>query len=360
MTKIFNYLVDLFSYLMYYYNKVGYIMAMKNTKNNSGIRFDLRSNLKQYFLQSYSSAITACIFLVLIFTICTESFMSQYNLFNLSRTASIYAFIAAAQLMVVVIGGMNVSVGSVGALASVVLGEAMQNFSLSIPTSIVLTLLVGLLCGLINGVLITKLKLSSFVITLAMSFVYNGIAMGISHGYSYTIADSFSKLGRGKFLFTPSLFVLMLIFVVILAVFFRRARFGRDILATGGNPTAASLSGIKVDKVVVICNVLSCLLASVSALLWASRTGSAAPTTGADWMLYSVAVCAIGGIQLAGGNFTAIGFFCGAWILTMIRNGLTMMNVDIYFEQTFLGLIILIAVSVESIRSRVANRIHLM
>ena len=91
-------------------------------------------------------------------------------------------------------------------------------------------------------------------------------------------------------------------------------------------------------------------------MLWTSRTGSASPTTGADWMLYSFAVCAIGGISLNGGNFTAVGFFCGACILTMVRNGLTMLNVDIYFEKAFLGAIILIAVSVESIRSRVAKR----
>ena len=102
--------------------------------------------------------------------------------------------------------------------------------------------------------------------------------------------------------------------------------------------------------------MLSCGLAAIAAMLWTSRTGSASPTTGADWMLYSFAVCAIGGISLNGGNFTAIGFFCGACILTMVRNGLTMLNVDIYFEEAFLGAIILIAVSVESLRSRVAKR----
>ena len=151
---------------------------------------------------------------------------------------------------------------------------------------------------------------------------------------------------------TSALFILMIIFVLILAVFFSRMRFGRNILATGGNEAAAALSGIKVDMVKIICNALSCGLASLAAILWASRTGTAVSSTGSDWMLYSFAVCAIGGISLNGGNFTGVGFFCGAWILTMIRNGLTMMKVDIYYEQAFLGAIILIAVSVESVRTR--------
>ena len=126
----------------------------------------------------------------------------------------------------------------------------------------------------------------------------------------------------------------MIIFVLFLAVFFKNMKFGRDILATGGNEAAAALSGIRTDGVQIACNTISC----------------------EDWMLYSFAICAIGGINLSGGNFTAIGFFCGSWILTMIRNGLTMMKVDIYYEQAFLGAIILLAVSVESLRTRISQK----
>ena len=148
----------------------------------------------------------------------------------------------------------------------------------------------------------------------------------------------------------------MIIFFLFLAVFFKNMKFGRDILATGGNEAAAALSGIRTDGVQIACNTISCVLASVAALIWASRTGTAVSSTGEDWMLYSFAICAIGGINLSGGNFTAIGFFCGSWILTMIRNGLTMMKVDIYYEQAFLGAIILLAVSVESLRTRISQK----
>lgn len=204
--------------------------------------------------------------------------------------------------------------------------------------------------------LVVKLKLSGFIITLAMSFIYEGIAVGVSHGYAYKLTQGFTALGRSKVGPTSGLFVIMIIFILLLAVFFRNARFGRDILATGGNEAAAALSGIRTDRIKIACNTISCVLASVAALIWASRTGTAVSSTGKDWMLYSFAICAIGGINLSGGNFTAVGFFCGSWILTMIRNGLTMMKVDIYYEQAFLGAIILLAVSVESLRTRISQK----
>lgn len=314
------------------------------------------SILKRFFLRSYSSAVGAAVLLVLIFSVFTDSFLSSYNLFNLSRTVASYGFIASAQLMVAVIGGMNLAVGAVGALATVISGLLMQNLGLPTILVVPLTVMAGLLCGWLNGLLITRLKLAPFVITLAMSFVYDGIATGISHGYSYNVNADFTALGRGRFLGTSQMFALFVLLILVLVVVFRFTLFGRNVLAVGGNESAARLSGIKVDRVTILCNMLSCGLAAVAAMLWTSRTGSASPTTGADWMLYSFAVCAIGGISLGGGNFTAVGFFCGACILTMVRNGLTMLNVDIYFEKAFLGSIILIAVSVESVRSRVAKR----
>lgn len=315
------------------------------------------SFFKRFFMEAYSSAVVAIVLLVLIFSIFTDSFMTKYNMFNLSRTAAIYGFIAAAQLMVAVIGGMNLAVGSVGSLCTVLMGSMMQNLGWDTFPTVLATIAAGGVCGFINGVLINKLKLQPFVITLAMSFVYNGVATGISHGMPYSINEGFSNLGRGQFGPTSVLFVLMVLMVLVLLVFFRFMRVGRDVLAVGGNATAAALSGIKVNRVNILCNMASCMFAAIAALLWASRSGSATATTGSDWMLYSFAICAIGGIRLNGGNFTAVGFFCGAWILTMIRNGLTMMNVDIYYEQAFLGIIILLAVSLESLRAKMAEQL---
>ena len=243
--------------------------------------------MKRFFLQSWSSAIVAIVLLTAAFSITTSSFLSSYNLFNLSRTSALYAFIAGAQLMVAVIGGMNLAIGAVGALSSVVLGILLQNVGMSIPLAVIITVCVGLVCGVINGILVVKLKLSGFILTLAMSFVYEGLAVGISHGYPYNVPESFTNLGRAHVGPTSALLIIMIIFAVALAIFYSRTRFGRNILATGGNESAAALSGIKVDMVKIACNALSCGVAALAAIMWASRTGTAVSSTGSDWMLYS-------------------------------------------------------------------------
>lgn len=320
--------------------------------------FNLGNILKMFFLQSWSSAVLATVLLIVVFSITTDAFLTQFNLFNLSRTATLFVFIAGAQLMVVTIGGMNLAVGAVGALTSVVLGILLQDVGLGIPLAVIVTIAVGVFCGVINGILVVKLKLSGFIITLAMSFVYTGLALGISRGHPYLLPEEFSTLGRASVGPTSALFILMIVFVILLGLFYSRTHLGRNILATGGNESAAALSGIKVNRVKIICNALSCGIAAIAAILWASRTGTAVSSTGADWLLFSFAVCTIGGIRLTGGNFTAIGFFCAGLILTMIRNGLTMLRVDVFYEQAFLGVIILIAVSVESIRNKLAEKMY--
>lgn len=313
--------------------------------------------LKRFFLKSYSSAIAAIVILTVIFTISSDSFLSAYNIFNLSRTSAIYGFIGASQLILMVIGDMNLGIGGVGAMTTVVMGSALVDFGASPPVAIALCLITAALCGLIIGLMVVKLRLSPWIITLAMNFVFNGLAIGYTHGYPYAVPTSMTWVGRSKiFSWFSFLALMILIFVIVLYVMFQHTKFGRNILAVGGNRTAARLSGINVDGTIIACNILSCLFASIAAILWACRTGTVSPNTGADWMMYSIAVCAIGGIPLNGGSFTALGFYCGSWILTMVRNGLTMMNVDVYYEQVFLGIIILVAVSVESVRQRVAEK----
>lgn len=311
---------------------------------------------KKFFLQSYSSAVVAIVILVLIFTLFTDSFMTSFNIFNLSRTAAVYAFIGASQLILMVIGDMNLGIGACGALSTVVMGTLMADYSWGTVPSILVALAISAVCGLIIGLLVVKLNLNPWIITLAMSFVFDGLAIGSSHGYSYEMSSELTWIGRNKIGIFSLLFLMMVVLVVILYIVFRHTKYGRNVLAVGGNRTAARLSGINVNWTIISCNILSCLFACLAAILWASRTGTASPNTGSDWMMYSIAVCAIGGIPLLGGSFTALGFFCGAWILTMVRNGLTMLNVDVYYEQVFLGAIILLAVSVESVRAKVAER----
>ncbi len=298
------------------------------------------------------SVVLATLVLFVIFALGSESFLTEYNLFNMGRTAALYVFVAMGQAIVVVIGGMNLSLGAIGGLSVVMAGMAMQDWGLHPVLAFFIALLVGAAAGFANGLIITKLKLNSFVATLATSFIFVGLVNGISRGNPYTnIPKDLTTIGRGDILGVPILFVLMIILLTIVAYFFRFSVTGRRILATGGNAEAARLSGIRTDRITVLANVLSGLFAALAGYLWITRVGSAQPSIGSDWLIISFAVAIIGGTSLAGGEISALGLGAAAVMLTLIKNGLIMFNVNVYFEQTFLGLVILLAVSLESFRA---------
>lgn len=293
-----------------------------------------------------------------IFAIFSEGFTSSYNLFNISRTAAIYIFIALSQAMVVLVGGMNLSVGTIGGLSTVIAGLIMDTLGLPVILAVILAILVGVICGVLNGILVVKLKLNSFVVTLATQFIFQGLVFGISKGFPYTnIPKEITVIGRDGFGdLVPYLMVLAIIALIIVAYFFKFTVTGRNLLATGGNKEAAKLSGIKADKMIVIANVLSGVFAALAAILWITRMGSAQPGTGVDWMIISFAVAVIGGTSLDGGVLMPLGMLASSYLIAMIKNGLVMLDVNVYLEQTFLGLIILFAVSIETIRKSYSDK----
>ena len=299
------------------------------------------------FSRSEVGTVIAALVLFLGFTFLTDSFFTAYNLFNVGRNLSIYVFIALGQAIVMVVGGMNLSLGAIGGLATITAGMLMQNWGWDPTAASAAAIGVGLLTGWINGVVITKTKLNSFIVTLATSFIFTGLVMGISKGYPATkLPESFNIIGQGNLLGIPNLVILLLVTLVVVWYFFKFTVTGRHLLATGGNLNAARLSGIKTDRMIVLANVLSGGLAAITALLWISRMASAQPATGGNWMIISFAVAVIGGTSLSGGSISALGLFFGGLIMVLIKNGLILMQVDTYFEQTFLGMIILLAVLV--------------
>lgn len=310
-----------------------------------------------YLKRPTTSVVLATLVLFILFTFSNPSFLTPFNLFNIARTASLYVFVAIGQAIVIVVGGMNLSLGAIGGLSVVVAGWAMDSMGWPPIVAVPLALLTGLAAGLFNGIIIIKAKLNSFIVTLATSFIYFGLVQGISQGFPYTkIPKPFTWLGRNDLFGVPYLFILMIALLAFMGYFFKYTVLGRRLLATGGNLEAARLSGIRTDNMIALAHTLSGLFAATAGILWISRMGSAQPSTGTDWLIVSFAVSIIGGTALSGGEFSAVGFFASAVMLTLIKNGLIMLNVNVYFEQTFLGIIILLAVSVESIRMFFSNR----
>jgi len=316
-------------------------------------------SLPGWFLsKSESSSVSALVILVIIFSIGSSSFFSSYNVFNVLRTSSENFFIGMAQAMVIIVGGMNVSIGGIGGLAAITTGYAIQVLGLHPLIAIALSFIVGSTAGLINGLLITKLKINAFVVTLATFFIYVGIVKGTTAGYPFSqIPPEFSYIAKTDiFGFIPLIFIIMIFVLVFFAIFFKYSVFGRQLLATGGSIEAAQMSGINTDKMIISANVLSAVIASFVGVFSVAKMRAASPLIGDDWMITSFAVAVIGGTSLKGGKITMGGLFASCILITIIKNGLIMLKANVYFLQTFLGLIIIASVILEVIRTRYNSR----
>lgn len=312
--------------------------------------------VRSFVRRSDASAIIATVVLFTIFSTFTTNFFTPFNQFNVWRAASQNVFIALGQAMVVLIGGMNLSLGAIGGLTVVIVGHSIEILGLAPWVAVLLGIAAGIACGAINGFFISRFKLNSFVVTLATSFIFQGILNGISRGRPYSkIPKEFTLLGKGELLGIPNMVFLMVAALFIVFYVFRYTVIGRRLLATGGNIEAARLSGIKTGRMIVLANILSGFCGSLAAIFWVSRMGTAQPATGGDWLIVSFAVTVIGGTALAGGTISALGFLFSGLLMALIRNGLIMIGVNVYFEATFLGTIILLAVMVEYFRMNVAS-----
>lgn len=293
----------------------------------------------------------AAVILFLVFSFWSDSFFTGYNLFNVSRTIALSVFIAIPQAIVIATGGMNLSIGAIGGLAVVVAGHMFDKAGYPAVVVVPTALVLGVFLGLVNGVIIAKLKLNAFIVTLSTMFLFTGFVYGISKGYPYTgIPASFTWLGRkgvpipGLDYSAPYLLIVAIAVLLVIAYVLRYTVTGRQLLATGGNAEAARLSGIATDRIIILVHAASGFMAALAGVLSLSRIGSAQPNTGQNWMITSFAVAILGGTALTGGALTPLGLFMGAVVMVLIKNGLVLLEANVYYEQAFLGGIILVAV----------------
>ena len=305
---------------------------------------------REWFSGRTNGLIISFTVLFCLLAIESATFLSGYTLFVLSRQVAFYVLIALAQAVCLVVGGMNLSVGGIGSMATVVLGLCLDSLHWSPWVAVPLTLAFGCASGWVNGALITRLKIDSFIVTLSMMFIYMGLRSGISGGQPYRVPDAFTFLGQRSLFGVPYVFLLATLALAWVSYLFRNTLLGRRLLATGGNANAARLSGINTDRMIVCANVMSGGFAALAATLWASQLGSAAPETGDTWLIISFAVAIIGGTGLNGGVLSAFGILMGAAIFMLIKHGLVEVKANPYFANAFLGLLILLAVVVDRIR----------
>lgn len=286
-------------------------------------------------------------------------FLTVSNLMNVANQIAVFAIIAIGMTLVIITAGIDLSVGSLVALAAVVTALAIQAMGGNEATTTALLIGCGagvLACaaiGMFSGAMVTFFAVPPFIVTLAMMMVGSGLAYKLSQGQS--IADlptSFQWLGRGADLGLPNAVVLMLVLYVIAHVMMTRTSIGRYIYAVGGNIEAARLSGVPVKLILLLVYTASGALAGLGGVVLASQLNAGAPTYGFMYELYVIAVVVVGGTSLAGGQGNIIGTLIGAFIIAVIRNGMNLMGLESYDQRIVLGLLILAAVLADALRRR--------
>ena len=289
------------------------------------------------------------------------NFLKAENLLNIANQIAVIAIVAIGMTLVIITGGIDLSVGSLIALSAVLAAKFIRDEAGGVgasPAAMALACVAAvLLCGAIgafSGAMITWFRIPPFIVTLAMMLVGSGLAYILAKGQSiYEIPDSFIWLGRGADLFkVPNAVVLMLVLYALAHVLMSRMKLGRYLYAVGGNPEAARLSGVPVGWVLMFAYVASGLLAGLGGVIMASQLKSGSATYGNMYELYVIAAVVVGGASLSGGEGKMFGTLIGAFTIAVIQNGMNLTNVESYTQKVVLGLVILGAVLLDKIRHR--------
>lgn len=287
------------------------------------------------------------------------NFLKSENLLNIANQIAVIAIIAIGMTMVIITGGIDLSVGSLLALSAVLAARFIRDFAGGADASAaglaIACLAAILLCGgagVFSGVMITRFRIPPFIVTLAMMLVGSGLAYTLADGQSiYQLPDSFMWLGRGADLFgLPNAVVLLLVLYALAHVLMSRTKLGRYLYAVGGNAEAARLSGVPVQAVLVFAYVASALLAGLGGVIMASQLKSGSATYGYMYELYVIAAVVVGGASLSGGEGKIPGTLIGAFIIAVIQNGMNLKDVESYTQKVVLGIVILGAVLLDKIR----------
>lgn len=290
--------------------------------------------------------------LCLAMSIASRVFLTPDNLINVVLQAAINATIACGMTFVILTGGIDLSVGSIVAFAGVILGM-MLKADVPVLAAVVVCVLLGGLCGLVNGLLVTQVNLPPFITTLGTMSIARGLALYVTGGRSISgFGGKLSAIGSGALLGIPWMIILMAITFALGMFLLRYTRAGRYIYAIGGNAEATRLSGIRTKRYTALVYIVSGLTAGIAALMLTARLDSAQPVAGQSYELQAIAATVIGGTSLDGGEGRLSGTIIGALIISVLNNGLNLLNVSSYIQQIVIGLVIILAVSVDRIRNK--------
>jgi erythritol transport system permease protein len=318
-------------------------------------------------------AFIALIVLIIVFGLLSDSYLTWDNLVTMTRHVAINAILAIGMLMVILTGGIDLSVGSIVGLAGIVAGVLLEGLTVGflgltlyppVWVVVVLVLAVGTAVGAINGALVTRFGVAPFIATLGVLYIARGAALLISNGSTYpNLGGSpalgntgFDFIGSGKIATIPVSIWLMVLFAIVATFLTKKAPFGRHVYAVGGNERAAELAGVPVNKVKRRVYMISGLCAAMAGLIIASELTSAAPQAGETFELNAIAAVVIGGASLMGGRGAVRGALIGAFVIGFLADGLVILGVSTFWQIVIKGAVIILAVILDQGQQRVQRR----
>jgi ribose transport system permease protein len=313
-----------------------------------------------------SQSLIALLLMVIAMTMLSDNFLTADNGWNILRQISVNLCLSIGMTLIILSGGIDLSVGAILALASAVAAGVLKNgieipmldvlLQVTLAGAIVSGIGVGLALGWFNGFVITRFRLPPFVATLGMFSIARGLTMLCTGGFPVTgLGAGFAYLGTGIFLGVPMPVWITAALVAVFVIVTKKTRFGRYLYAVGGNERAAVLTGLRVNRIKVWVYTLAGGLAGVAGLLVTARLDSAQPNAGFGYELDSIAAVVIGGTSLSGGRGSVLGTVLGCLIIGVLNNGLFLLNVSPFWQQVVKGLVILAAVAIDKANSKDRN-----
>jgi ribose transport system permease protein len=297
--------------------------------------------------------------LSLILTFASPYFLTMDNIMNVARQSAINSLIAIGMLLAILTAGIDLSVGSILALSTVMMGIVVVKMGMSPIIGVLVCLGIGILLGWLNGIMLTKMSLPHpFISTLGTMNVARGLALIVTAASPISnFPTSIQFLGAAFIGPIPVSFILVLVVYAAFHVFLNYTTVGRYIYAVGGNPEATRLSGISIDKVLIIVYTISGLMAALGGLVLVGRVNSAYPLAGLGYEFDAIAACIIGGASFMGGEGTVWGTLIGSMIMAVLRNGLNLLSVSAEMQTVAIGIVIILAVYIDVLRHKAAARV---
>ena len=305
-------------------------------------------NIKNYVIYF----VFIIIFVFFSITLFNKGFLTLSNLMNIARQTTMSSVMAIGMTFVLAAGEIDLSIGSVVALASLITALALRNYNIWV--AIIAGLGTGAIIGIVNGLFVTRLGIPSFLITLGMMGIVSGLARWITNLAPISVTNNVYNFifGSGNIGPISVLFIWTVVLMALGQLFLKKTPFGRYVLATGGNKVAAKFSGIKVNNIKMAVLVTNGVMAALAGMLYTGRLHGARYTLGEADLMTVIGAVIIGGTSLFGGKATVIGSVIGSLIMGMINNGLILMGLTVAQQMIFKGIIIIIAVSLSSREAR--------